>query len=67
MSRLAGKTAFVTGAASGIGAAIARRFVAEGARVALADIDAAGGKRRGGLRDSAAGFGRGRSRFGRFA
>jgi 3(or 17)beta-hydroxysteroid dehydrogenase len=41
--RLAGKAAFVTGAASGIGAAIARRFIAEGARVALADIDAAGG------------------------
>jgi 3(or 17)beta-hydroxysteroid dehydrogenase len=44
MTRLAGKAAFVTGAASGIGAAIARRFVAEGARVALADIDEAGGE-----------------------
>jgi 3(or 17)beta-hydroxysteroid dehydrogenase len=41
--RLAGKAAFVTGAASGIGAAIARRFIAEGARVALADIDAVAG------------------------
>ena len=31
----------VTGAAQGIGFAIAQRFVAEGARVMLADIDAA--------------------------
>jgi 3-oxoacyl-[acyl-carrier protein] reductase len=36
---LAGKTAIVTGGASGIGAGIARRFVAEGARVAIADRD----------------------------
>jgi NAD(P)-dependent dehydrogenase (short-subunit alcohol dehydrogenase family) len=34
--------AVVTGAASGIGAAIARRFVAEGGRVAGGDIDEAG-------------------------
>ena len=39
--RLSGKTAIVTGAASGIGAGIARRFVAEGARVVIADINAA--------------------------
>ncbi|MFM5932396.1 MAG: SDR family NAD(P)-dependent oxidoreductase [Novosphingobium sp.] len=39
---LAGKRAIVTGAANGIGAAIATRFVAEGASVILADIDAAG-------------------------
>jgi NAD(P)-dependent dehydrogenase (short-subunit alcohol dehydrogenase family) len=32
-------TAFVTGAASGIGRAIAERFVAEGARVAAVDLD----------------------------
>lgn len=40
--RVAGKTALVTGAASGIGAASARLLAAEGARVALADLDAAG-------------------------
>jgi len=41
--RLAGKTALVTGAASGLGEAIARRFVDEGAAVILTDIDADGG------------------------
>jgi meso-butanediol dehydrogenase/(S,S)-butanediol dehydrogenase/diacetyl reductase len=41
--RLEGKIAVVTGAASGIGAATARRFVAEGARVLLADVDEDGG------------------------
>jgi 3-oxoacyl-[acyl-carrier protein] reductase len=43
--RFAEKTAVVTGSASGFGEAIARRFAEEGARVALADIDEAGGKR----------------------
>ena len=36
---LENKAAVVTGAAQGIGYAIARRFVAEGARVAILDID----------------------------
>jgi len=39
MRGLAGRIAIVTGAGSGIGAAIARRLAQEGARVALADID----------------------------
>jgi len=36
---LQGRAALVTGAARGIGLAIASRFVAEGARVALVDVD----------------------------
>jgi D-sorbitol dehydrogenase (acceptor) len=39
MKRLTGKTAMITGAARGIGRAFAERYVAEGARVAIADID----------------------------
>ena len=42
--RLADKIAIVTGAASGFGKGIATRFVEEGARVMLADIDAAAGQ-----------------------
>jgi NAD(P)-dependent dehydrogenase (short-subunit alcohol dehydrogenase family) len=42
--RLKGKMALVTGGASGLGEAIARRYVAEGATVIIADIDVDGGE-----------------------
>ena len=40
--RVAGKKAFITGAAQGLGAAMARRLAEEGAKVTLADINLAG-------------------------
>ncbi|OYU14543.1 MAG: 3-beta hydroxysteroid dehydrogenase [Alphaproteobacteria bacterium PA4] len=42
VNRLAGKIALITGAAQGLGAAMAAKFVAEGARVLLTDINVAG-------------------------
>ncbi|MFN5085058.1 MAG: glucose 1-dehydrogenase [Novosphingobium sp.] len=42
--RLQGKTALITGGASGLGNAMVRRFVAEGAAVIIADIDDANGQ-----------------------
>ena len=41
--KLAGKRAIVTGGATGIGYGIAKRFIGEGARVIITDIDAQGG------------------------
>jgi len=43
--RLDGKVAIITGAAGGIGAAAARRFAREGARLLLTDADGAGAQR----------------------
>ena len=44
MRQLQGKVAFITGGASGIGAACARRLAAEGARVMISDLDDAAGE-----------------------
>ncbi len=42
--RLEGKTALITGGSSGLGSAMVRRFVAEGASVIIADIDVENGQ-----------------------
>jgi 3-oxoacyl-[acyl-carrier protein] reductase len=43
--RLDGKIALITGAASGFGEGIAKRFAAEGAKVVIADLNAEGARR----------------------
>ena len=45
MNRFEGKVVIVTGAASGFGTAIARKFAGEGAQVVVADIDMEGAQR----------------------
>jgi 3alpha(or 20beta)-hydroxysteroid dehydrogenase len=45
MGKLDGKVAIITGAAQGMGEAHARRFVAEGAKVVLTDLNEADGER----------------------
>ncbi len=45
MRRLEGRVCVVTGGASGIGLASARRLASEGARVVVADVDEAAGAR----------------------
>lgn len=42
--RLAGKKAFITGGAQGLGAAMARRLAAEGAKITVADVNLEGAK-----------------------
>ena len=44
MAGIEGKVAIVTGAASGIGLAVARDFAKQGIRVTVSDIDVAGGQ-----------------------
>ena len=45
MGRLDGKVAVITGAASGFGEGMAKRFAEEGARVVVADLNAKGAER----------------------
>jgi len=53
--RFEGKVALITGGASGIGKATARRLAGEGAAVAIADVDEAGGRATSGELEQAGG------------
>jgi NAD(P)-dependent dehydrogenase (short-subunit alcohol dehydrogenase family) len=55
-AELSGRVVLITGAAAGIGWAAARRFAAQGARVLIADIDAAKAAIRAGELGAAHGF-----------
>lgn len=55
MRRLEGRTAIVTGAASGIGEATAKRLASEGAKVVIADINKAGAEKVAGEIEKASG------------
>ena len=57
MARFEGKRVIVTGAASGFGAAMSRRFASEGARVMCADLNEAGAKEVAAALDGAIPFG----------
>ena len=61
--RLAGKIAIVTGAASGFGEAIAKRFAEEGAQVIVADINDAAGEAVAAAIRAAGGNGRGDAHY----
>ena len=56
MNRFKGKSVIVTGAASGFGAAIAKKFAGEGASVVCADLNIPGAKEVAGSLPSAIPF-----------